>query len=143
MEDKDAPALVSREGTFEPIIVVEGHAFMQLHINKPSGPGMTLVLWIRESFIQDTVFNWLTIGKAQIDDLFIWNIKGDISEGDSGDIQSLLRYRYNVIFEGHGCPSNNILNGNPWFQFYLLDIVPPSIVVNGKAVFNWYLKNIK
>ena len=62
MEDKDAPALVSREGTFKPIIVVEGHAFMQLHVNKPGGPGMTLVLLIRESFIQDTVFNWLTIG---------------------------------------------------------------------------------
>ena len=61
----------------KPIIVVEGHAFMQLHVNKPSGPGMTLVLWIRESFIQDTVFNWLTIGEAQIDDLFFWNIRGD------------------------------------------------------------------
>ena len=50
--DKDPSALVSREGTFKPIVVVEGHAFMQLHVNKPRGPGMTLVLWIRESLIQ-------------------------------------------------------------------------------------------
>ena len=41
--DKDLSALVSREGTFKPIVVVEGHAFMQLHVNKPRGRGMTLV----------------------------------------------------------------------------------------------------
>ena len=74
---------------------------MQLHVNKPSGPGMPLVLWIRESFIQDSVINWLTVGKAQTDDLFIWNIKRDILEGDSGNIQTLLQNLYSVIFEGH------------------------------------------
>ena len=63
---------------------------------------MTLVPWIRESFIKDNIVNWLPIGEAQIDDLFIWNIKWDVPEGDSGDIQSLLRNRYDVFFEGHG-----------------------------------------
>ena len=139
MEDKDPSALVSREGTLKPIVVVEGHAFMQLHVNKPSGPSMTLVLWIRESFIQDSVINWLTVGKTQIDYLFIWNIKRDILESDSRDIQTLLRNRYGVIFEGHWRLGDNITHGYSWFHFDLFDIIPPSIVVEGNTVFNWYL----
>ena len=139
MEDKDPSALVSREGTLKPIVVVEGHAFMQLHVNKPSGPSMTLVLWIRESFIQYGVINWLTVGKTQIDDLFIWNIKRDILEGDSGDIQTLLRNRYGVIFEGHWRLGDDFAHRCPWFHFNLFDIIPPSIVVKGETVFNLYL----
>ena len=104
---------------------------------------MTLVPRIRESFIKDNIINWLTIGKAQIDDLFIWDIEWDILEGDSGDIQSLLRNRYVVLFESHWGPSNYFMHGYPWSHFHLLGIIPSGIVVESETVFDWHLKNIE
>ena len=104
---------------------------------------MALVLGIHEDFVVYMIVNRFSITKAEIYELFIGDIEGDVFEGDSSDVIQLLSGGNFVVFEDNRRGDDKVFKGDSRFELDLSRIVTASVVVKTYAIFSFDFKDIK
>ena len=99
MQNCDSGSIYPMEWTLQPVEVVHAAPLLELHIHPPGGAHHPPVSGVGQFLIIDFVIQGFSIAITKLDDLLIWDIKGDIYKGNFGKILHLLLSAENVTFE--------------------------------------------